>query len=175
MISDQDVLLALLGSRDYSDVDVCILRAGPDIIQQSGIPGYPPSQRCVHLLRGMPPLVHSQSFKPWRFPQVPSFRRDMQAFFICLYLETSPYTYYARQYRSRIPGFPRCLEIRTVWGRASSILSLGQPSLGGLLQATAATSWKHWVVFVGLLGRIRRKLYTTASGFVRRALSVRAG
>ncbi|HKT73989.1 MAG TPA: hypothetical protein VJQ47_13950 [Steroidobacteraceae bacterium] len=171
MMTDQDVLLALLGSRDFSNIEVCILRAGAAIIQQSGIPGYPPAQRIAHLIRGMPPLVHSQSFKPWRFPTVPSLLTQPRAFFVCLYLETSPYTHYARQYRGQIQDFPSCLKTRTAWGRVSRLLSLGQPCLGGITQAAAATSWKHCVDLLGLLGRIRRKMIYHLGGLAKRATS----
>jgi hypothetical protein len=158
LIGDQDVLLALLSSQQFAEVPVHILKCGPSIIQQSGIPGYPPIQRLMHLLRGMPPLVHSQSFKPWRFPTVPSPRRALRAYLTSLYLETSPYTYSARRSRAESPGLPPCLEVRTLPGRLSRLLSFGQPSLGGITQATLATSWKRIRQLTGLMSRAPRKL-----------------
>lgn len=66
LMSDQDVLHALLCSEEYSSVTVHILRRGRSIIQEIG--RRPASLRCwfTALVHGLPPFVHSQKRpKPW--------------------------------------------------------------------------------------------------------------
>jgi hypothetical protein len=116
----------------------------------------------------MPPLIHCQSYKPWRFPTVPSIFRETQRYFLCLYLEGSPYAHFARQFRARISPFPECLEIRTRLGKLSNAVSLQQPSIRGMTQAVAATSWKHLTRFADLAGKARRKAFRLAATLPKR-------
>jgi hypothetical protein len=161
LLGDQDVLLGLLGSQRFLDVDVHVLRAGREIIQSSGVQGYPPLQRLAHLLRGLPPLIHSQGHKPWRSPDTSSAAR-MREFLLQLHLETAPYTHFARQYRAAIQPFPACLEIRSPLGRLSNVFSLGQPALRGFGQALAHSNWRQLCWAVDLLRRLLRKMYWRA-------------
>ena len=140
LLGDQDVLAGLLASTGFSDVRMRVLRRGSHIIQHIGSDGYPPSERLRHLFSGMPPLIHSQGYKPWRYPEVPSIWRDTRMFFIHLYLELSPYSHFARQYTETIPNLPASLTIRTPIGRFSNAISLGKPSLRGLGQSMVATT-----------------------------------
>jgi hypothetical protein len=161
VLGDQDVLLGLLGSGRFLEVDVHVLRAGREIIQSCGVHGYPPMHRLAHLLRGLPPLVHSQNHKPWRLPDASSLGR-MREFLLQLHLETAPYTHFARQYRQAIQPFPTCLEIRSLIGRLSDIASLGQPALRGFVQALAVSNWRHLCKAAELLHRGAGKFYRTA-------------
>jgi hypothetical protein len=162
LLGDQDVLLALLCSTEYAHVPVTSLRDGRAIIQHSGSHAYPPLHRIRHLFAGMPPLIHSQCSKPWRFPTVPLFRDDPGAYFACLYLEASPYAHFAREFRSQIPGFPQCLEIRTPLGKVSNTLSFGVPSLRGFTQATGAVNRMRLRRVASFVRRAQRKAYGKA-------------
>jgi len=139
LLGDQDVLVGLLASREFSGMKLSVLRRGEKIIQHYGPAGYPPSERLRHLITGMPPLIHSQGHKPWRFADVPSLWADTKKYFVFLYLELSPYAHFARRHQHEIPDFPRCFAIRSSLGRLSNALSFGQPSLRGFGHAAAAS------------------------------------
>src|SRR5260370_24407737 len=59
MISDQDVLTALLASQEYANVPLKILERGKDIIQYFGSHGYTISDRLSNLLIGGLTFMHS--------------------------------------------------------------------------------------------------------------------
>jgi hypothetical protein len=98
MFGDQDVLTALMTSREFSDVDVKFFRRGPDIIQYFGLSGYTCAERLRHLVRGPPKFVHSQVFKPWVKFRAPRSIENLRDLADTLYLDLSPYTLAARRY-----------------------------------------------------------------------------
>ena len=65
MLSDQDVLTALLSSEEFHTVPVKLLRRGSGIIQYFGKFGFTLAERVTCMLRGMPIFIHSQHWKPW--------------------------------------------------------------------------------------------------------------
>ena len=65
MVSDQDVLTALLCSEEFYHIPVNLLRRGRDIIQYFGPPGFTLAERATCMIRGMPIFIHSQGWKPW--------------------------------------------------------------------------------------------------------------
>jgi len=89
LLGDQDVLTALLGSRDFSDLPVRFLRRGTDIIQFSGPYGYTLAERLLHLTKGLPPFIHSLGHKPWLGAQGPA---TLFGTFVHRYQNCSPYT-----------------------------------------------------------------------------------
>jgi hypothetical protein len=102
MFGDQDVLTALMTSREFSNVDVEFFRRGPDIIQYFGLSGYTCAERLRHVVCGPPKFVHSQVFKPWvkfRAPRTIANLRDLAD---TLYLDLSPYTLAAHRYLREI-------------------------------------------------------------------------
>jgi hypothetical protein len=130
-ISDQDVLSALLGAQSFAHLPVTFLARGRDIIHDIRR-GYAPAHRLINALRPMPPLVHAQGTKPWRFPEVPDPVRDPRAYYVFSLVESSPYSYVARQYRDELARFPAFLEVRSRAGRALGALARHNPHLHGL-------------------------------------------
>jgi hypothetical protein len=152
LLGDQDVLTALLASTQFADVKLQVLQRSKDIVQHFHVLGYPPHERLLNLVSGMPPLIHSQGPKPWHHAEVPSLLKDSKAYFQHLYLQTSPYSHFARQYRDSIGDFPGCFEITTLPGRISNAVGLGHPSTSGFLQSLWAWSWS-WTSKVDALAR----------------------
>ena len=67
LLGDQEVLTALLGSREFSHVPIHLLRQGIDIAQCYGPAGFTPADRLRAALPGgrVPALVHAMGLKPW--------------------------------------------------------------------------------------------------------------
>ena len=65
--SDQDVLTALLGSSEFQNVPIKLVRTWTDIVHSLfRSPHYPLGKRLATLHRGEPPLLHAQNYKVWR-------------------------------------------------------------------------------------------------------------
>ena len=67
LLGDQEVLTALLGSREFAHVPLHLLRQGVDIAQCYGPAGFTPAARLRAALPGgrVPALVHAMGVKPW--------------------------------------------------------------------------------------------------------------
>jgi hypothetical protein len=131
MFGDQDVLTALLTSRDFSYIPIQFLTRGRDIIQYFGPYGYTLTERIQNILFGLPPFIHSQVWKPWSAMRGQG-RSNLRGRFNTLYLECSPYSVLALRYKNR-------LEEDNGWMRPTSSLAalfrklgLGYPSITGL-------------------------------------------
>jgi hypothetical protein len=132
MFGDQDVLTALLGSRDFSHVDVDVLRAGRDIVQYL-LPGsYAMSDRLRNSVRGLPLLIHTQGSKPWQYAKTPSILGSRSKYIDALHCELSPYVavakYVAGVERMRFPWIDR----HSVLGLLLYCVGFFNPSLVGL-------------------------------------------
>lgn len=103
LLGDQEVLTALLGSQDFADVPVQLLRQGVDIAQCFGPSGYDPADRLRMTLAGeVPPLLHAMGPKPWQQParasrdarpaSVPEAARSARDALVRRHHDTSPYT-----------------------------------------------------------------------------------
>lgn len=91
LAGDQDVLTALLGSRDFSSTDLGWLRAGKDIAQCHSADGFGIRERLYCAFRSAPVMIHSQGLKPWRnYENRP------------LYLDLTPYIHVAQKYEVEI-------------------------------------------------------------------------
>jgi hypothetical protein len=134
MISDQDVLTALLCSRDFVHVDVKLLARGRDVIHDIN-GGYPATARIANLFRPMPPLVHAQGLKPWRFEDKPALLREPSRYYRFVQAECSPYRYVARQYDDGLGERPAFFEVRSLAARVVGLLMGGNPHLHGLPHA----------------------------------------
>ena len=88
---DQDLLTALLGSAEFSDIPIHWLRRGRDVAHcfQLGGVGYNVLERLANsAARAEPIFAHSCGDRPWRPPHGNT----------TLHLETSPYTLVAARY-----------------------------------------------------------------------------
>jgi hypothetical protein len=136
MISDQDVLTALLGAVAFARIPLRVLRRGREIIHDPE-GGYHPVDRIVNAWGRDPLLVHGQSGKPWRYQQPASLRGDWNRYYNFLHVETSPYGHQARKYRDELGEDAGFLEVRSLYGKAAWALARGNPHLPGMLQAFA--------------------------------------
>lgn len=164
MLTDQDVLGALLGSTEFANIPVQFFRRGRDIIQHSSAQGYAPLDRIANLVRGMPPLIHSQCAKPWDFPEIPSLLAHPRQYYAFLYLENSTYLHCARQYGDVLGSLPPFLETRSWPGKVSQLLSLGNPHLRGITQSVVGLvhEYASWAWHKG--GRLVEKMGAHALG-----------
>lgn len=140
LYGDQDVLTALLASVEYSQVPVKILRRGRDIIQFFGPYGYTVRERLGHIARGLPTFIHSQVGKPWiRGPIAPA--QGLRQKFDSLYLDLSPYTLAATQYREHLTDVA-WLDPRSSAGRILRRISMEHPAVAGLPLAVVADAYR---------------------------------
>lgn len=102
MVSDQDVLTALLGSATFAGMEVHLLRRGLDIAQCAGPAGFTPMERLATLGRRSPALYHSVGVKPWQHGASWRYgttrRSRARARYEDLHLRLSPYTAVASRF-----------------------------------------------------------------------------
>jgi hypothetical protein len=165
MISDQDVLSALLGAQEFAHLPVKFFARGRDIIHDiKG--GYAPSHRIANLFRPMPPLVHAQGTKPWRYPDKPPLLREPGRYYRFTQVEGSPYPYVAREYRAELrelSEFPPFLEVRSLPGRAVAGLVRHNLHLHGLPQALVDNGLDQLHHARKLLERVVRRVQRAVS------------
>jgi hypothetical protein len=141
LISDQDVLNALLGSAEFAGVPVRCLRVGRDVIHCGGAIGYPLVRRLAGLFRRVPPFLHAIAGKPWwvfhpeyakhHAPWFTRYRRLLQ--------ETSPYVSAARRMRAEIDMPCPWLDAGSLLGRALRVVGFGHHALLGMPLTAVAT------------------------------------
>jgi hypothetical protein len=139
--SDQDVLNALLGSKECQSIAVQQLQVGRDVIHCGGALGYSLGRRLGGLCRRVPPFLHAIAGKPW-WVLSPEYRRSHAAWFTYyrrLLQETSPYVAAARSYRDEV-GLP-CpwLDAWSPPGLCLRAAGLGHFALRGLPLTLAVT------------------------------------
>lgn len=93
LLTDQDVLTALLGADEFRDIPLAFLQRGRDIAQCINADGFTIGERLM-CLRRPPYFYHAQRPKPWDNTRE-RYRAD---------LVVSPYTAEARKYRDRLEG-----------------------------------------------------------------------
>ena len=138
MKGDQDVLTALLTSKEFSQVPIKILRRGKDIIQFDGVYGYTVAERMTNLLRDTPVFIHSGAGKPWsdlwRLESVSGLREYIKK----VYLDLSPYTLAALPFKYELGCNTEWMEPHYLLSRILRALGLGYSALAGLPMAVFA-------------------------------------
>jgi hypothetical protein len=142
MISDQDVLTALLASTEFADVPLKILGRGRDIVQYFGPYGYTLRERLMHMMGRKPAFVHSQGPKPWLMTGRGNARRSLKAYFYDLYLDLSPYTLAARKYRHELMEPSPWMATRSRSAFMLRLLGLWYVPLVGLPIAALADAYR---------------------------------
>jgi hypothetical protein len=139
LTSDQDVLGALLGSRDFADVPVRVIRAGAELIHSGGVMMDTPARRLGRLLPWRPRVlfVHAIALKPWATFERRPGGRNFDWWLLRLVQETSAYIAHARDFRSEVGAVCPWLDWHTAWGRALRFCGLGNDALRGLPLACA--------------------------------------
>lgn len=128
ILSDQDVLHALLCAEAHAGIPVRILKRGRDILQLYGLKGFTLRERARALWAGLPPILHAQGRKPW----LPTKGAGLFLALMRVSLDVSPYTSVARRHRAALEGRDGWLRARTVPGRVLRWLGFGNPALTGL-------------------------------------------
>ena len=103
MIGDQEVLTGLLGSVDFQELPIRLLRRGADIAQCFGPAGFTPVERIRSIVGHSPAFVHAMGPKPWlRQSSAPPALKlsieSMRNWYQFLSLEVSPYSAIASRY-----------------------------------------------------------------------------
>ncbi len=131
--SDQDLLNALLGSREFADLPVRFLKCGRDIIHCSGWGrSYSTRERLRGLFSPVAPILHNPSQKASDVLDLPAAVSPRPAFTERLFLEISPYLTLARRYEAELVPHTAWLRYRTVLGSLLRILGCGHHALPGL-------------------------------------------
>jgi len=130
MLGDQDVLTALLTSKEFSEIPIYVLRRGKQIIQFDGVWGYTVAERMINLLGDGPLFIHQFGHKPWseRWEHFDDLRDYVKK----TYLDLSPYTLAARQFRSELECDVEWMDPHYVPSKILRTLGMGQSTLVGL-------------------------------------------
>jgi hypothetical protein len=138
MLGDQDVLTALLTSKEFSQVPIYILRRGKHILQFNGVYGYTVAERIRNLLGDGPTFIHSFAGKPWleqwRLEASTHLRERMKK----VYLDLSPYTLTALRFKGEMACGTEWMQPHYGISRVLRALGLGYPPLVGLPMAVFA-------------------------------------
>jgi len=134
LMSDQDVLNALLGSKEFEHLRVRFLRGGRDVIHAGGALGYSLGQRLAGVFRRVPPFLHAIASKPWVvFTPGYAARHDRWfTFYRRVLQETSPYVAAARRLRGEVGVDCPWLDAGSWLGRGLRAAGLGHYALRGL-------------------------------------------
>ena len=141
LMGDQDILNALLGTRQFADIPLQVFKSGDLIVHAGGALGYSLSERLCGLWKGKPVFVHATAGKPWlwlggeAYWSQPTFfswhRRLLQ--------ELSPYLAESRQYQGQLGEDVGWMDRNTVTGSMLRVLGLGHYALRGLPVTLAAS------------------------------------
>lgn len=93
---DQEVITALLCSKEFSGIKLKILYRGRDIIQYFGLGGYSTIERLGHFLGRLPTFIHAQGPKPWL--AAPATKQS----FLHRFRGVSPYSFAALDYQDEL-------------------------------------------------------------------------
>jgi lipopolysaccharide biosynthesis glycosyltransferase len=132
LLGDQDVLTALLGSKQFEELSLKLLRRGSEIIQEIPGRGYTVKERIENLKRNqLAPLLHAQGdAKPWLIKSDTSSK--FQELIRRSSLELSTYFHEARKYRDALGEPATCLEFTSPVAQFFRFVTLNHPTLQGL-------------------------------------------
>jgi hypothetical protein len=138
MLGDQDVLTALLTSKQFSEIPLHILRRGKHILQFNGVFGYTVAERTRKLLGDCPTFIHSFAGKPWSEQWQLEPSTDLSEYIKKVYLDLSPYTLSAARFRHELGCDTEWMEPHYRLSRVLRALGMGYPALVGLPIAVLA-------------------------------------
>jgi hypothetical protein len=153
MITDQEVLTALLGAKEYAHVPLALLKRGVDIAQCMGPGGFTPWERIGALSKGLPALLHSMGVKPWtRAPKPPAIALNassLRRYYEYLHVELTPYVQEAKKYGAALEEHDlRWLEVSSIPARLMAAATFSSPIFQEFplsLVDAAARSWRRWL------------------------------
>ncbi len=131
--SDQDLLNALLGSQEFSDLPVRFLECGRDLIHCSGWGrSYSTRERLRGLFSPIAPILHNPSQKASEALDLSAAANPPTTSAERLFLEISPYLTLARRYEADLAPQTAWLRYRTTLGSLLRALGCGHYALPGL-------------------------------------------
>jgi hypothetical protein len=126
------LLIALLESEEFADVQFECIRSGRDIAQCAGSSGYRPLARVAALFTGLPPLIHGLGRKPWGVIREQS---RLQRFLLDFATDVSPYVLASRRVAMELNMRLNWIEPRTRLGAISRRLTGSHPAMAGFPMA----------------------------------------
>ncbi len=141
---DQELLNALLGSREFAQVPVRFLQGGRDIIHCSGRGrSFSTRERLRGLFSPIAPILHNLSaLKAWQILDSSPAAKPENAFTERLFLEISPYLTLARRYEAELAPHTAWLRYRSALGSLLRALGCGHYALPGLPLIAALSVWR---------------------------------
>jgi len=148
LLSDQEVLTALLGASPYDSIRLEWLRQGRDVAQLLGPSGRP---------------------KPWSFGASPRWWPNPRRAYDALAHELSPLTAAASTFEEDLDGETEWIRRRTLLGRVLSAAGPADPLRRGVILAGVDAAVRF------LLGAAGRRRFTVAAPVGRRSVGTRNG
>lgn len=152
MLGDQDVLTALLTSKEFSHIPIQILRRGKHILQFDGVYGYTVAERMRNLLGDGPIFIHSGAGKPWS-EQWPLEPNGLREYIKQVYLDLSPYTLSSLRFKHEMECSAEWMEPHYMLSRFLRAIGMGCQELVGLPIAIFM-DFARIVKYVQRLGRL---------------------
>jgi hypothetical protein len=133
MHGDSEVWTALLSSAEFAHIPLRILTRGSDIVQYFGPYGFTVRER-ISLLFGQPPaFIHSLGpSKPWAREWRSTAVNGIKEYLEAVYLDLSPYTLAAMEYRTGLGDDARWLDSHYRLSALLRAVGLSQYSCVGL-------------------------------------------
>jgi hypothetical protein len=135
--SDQDVLCALLASREFSDIPLRTLRLGLEMIHVGHSLSYHGRERLANIGH-LPPFVHAGAARPWS--KYFFAEGGAQGLLRKVNRDLSPYTALGQEYADAYPEVRKWRDEETLIGKILRLGAGNNPALSGLPLWTAAFS-----------------------------------
>jgi hypothetical protein len=133
MHGDSEVWTALLSSAEFAHIPLKILTRGQDIIQYFGPYGFTVWERLSCLFGQSPAFIHSLGpSKPWIREWRSVAANGIKEYLEAVYLDLSPYTLAATEYRMGLEGNASWLDVHYTLSAVLRAVGLWQCSLVGL-------------------------------------------
>lgn len=158
MLGDQDVLFSLLGTKEFSQIPIRILRDGTDILHCGGALGYSFTRRLGDVFKPKPTFLHAIAGKPWWIfdPRYEDCHNKLTVMYRRLLQEISPYTLEAKLFRDMVDMPLPWMDQRSRLGRLLEIAGFRHHALMGLPISIAAN-------LVRILQKIRQACVCSSS------------
>ena len=132
LLGDQDVLTALLGSKQFENLPLKLLHRGSEIIQDIPGRGYTVQERIENLKRNqLAPLLHAQGdAKPWVSANLKL--SNLKNLILRTNVELSTYFHEARHYINALDEPTNCLQFRSPLATFFRVILGNNPTLQGL-------------------------------------------
>lgn len=133
LASDQDVLNALLGARDYKHIPLRVIRTGQEIVHVGGALAYSTIERLRNVRR-RPFFFHASAGKPWLWlsGEIPWSKASFGGWYRRLLQEMSAYRMEALSYEDQLGLTTRWLHKRSISGTALRTVAFDNHALSGL-------------------------------------------